>query len=198
RIMESLKQKGIDENTLVIFTSDNGPLTWGPIPIEFFDSNGIFKGGKRHVYEGGIRVPFIARWPGKVAAGKVNGHVLAFWDFMPTAAEMAGLPAPKGIDGISFLPTLLGRPQAEHDYLYWDYGHVRKTYMQALRMGDWKGVRVGKNSPLELYDLKRDPSETKNVAAENPQVVARIEELMKTAVDESEDYPIGDVKSKRR
>ncbi|MHC4648925.1 MAG: arylsulfatase, partial [Planctomycetota bacterium] len=92
----------------------------------------------------------------------------------------------------------LGRPQAEHDYLYWDYGHVRKTYMQALRMGDWKGVRVGKNSPLELYHLKRDQSETKNVAAENPQVVARIEELMKSAVDESEDYPIGDVNAKRR
>jgi arylsulfatase A-like enzyme len=143
-------------------------------------------------------VPFIARWPGKVAAGKVNGHVLAFWDFMPTAAEMAGLPAPKGIDGISFLPTLLGRPQSEHGYLYWDYGHVRKKYMQALRMGDWKGVRVGKNAPLELYHLKRDPSETTNVAAEYPQVVARIEELMKSAVDESEDYPIGDMKSNRR
>jgi arylsulfatase A-like enzyme len=196
--MESLKQKGIDENTLVIFTSDNGPLTWGPIPIEFFDSNGEFRGGKRNVYEGGIRVPFIARWPGKVAAGKTNDHVLAFWDFLPTAAELAGLPVPKGIDGISFLPTLLGRPQTRHDYLYWDYGHVRKTYMEALRMGDWKGVRVGKNAPLELYHLKRDPSETRNVAAEHPQVVARIEQLMKSARIESEYYPIGDMKSKRR
>ncbi|MHC4215864.1 MAG: sulfatase-like hydrolase/transferase [Planctomycetota bacterium] len=191
RIMESLKQKGIDENTLVIFTSDNGPLTWGPIPIRFFDSNGIFKGGKRHVYEGGIRVPFIARWPGKVAAGTVNDHVLAFWDFMPTAAELAGLPVPEGIDGISFLPSLLGKAQKEHEYLYWDYGHVRKTYMQAVRMGDWKGVRVGKDAALELYDLEKDPGEKKNLASEYPGIVSQIEKITKEAVTASKDYNIG-------
>jgi arylsulfatase A-like enzyme len=190
RIMELLKQKGIDEHTLVIFTSDNGPLTRGSVPIEFFDSNGECRGGKRDVYEGGIRVPFIARWPGKVAAGKINDHVLAFWDFLPTAAELAGLPAPKGIDGISFLPTLLGRPQTKHDYLYWDYGHVRKMYMQAVRMGDWKGVRNGVGAAIELYNLKDDPSETKNAASKHPQVVSQIEEIMRTARTDSEDYPI--------
>ena len=191
RIMDLLKKMGIDENTLVIFTSDNGPLTRGSVPIDFFDSNGIFKGGKRHVYEGGIRVPFIARWPGKVAAGTVNDHVLAFWDFMPTAAELAGLPVPTGIDGISFLPTLLGKAQQKHKYLYWDYGHVRKTYMQAVRMDDWKGVRVGKDAPLELYDLKNDPAETKNVASENPGIVLQIEKIIKEAVTENKDYNIG-------
>jgi arylsulfatase A len=111
---------------------------------------------------------------------------------------LTGLDAPKGIDGISFLPTLLGKPQKQHEYLYWDYGHTRGKYMQAVRMGDWKGVRVGVNAPLELYDLKRDRSETKNAAAEYPQVAARIEELMKSARIESEDYPLSEVKSKRR
>jgi len=197
QIMELLKQKGIDENTLVIFSSDNGPLTRGSVPIEFFDSNGEFRGGKRDVYEGGIRVPFIARWPGKIAAGTVNDHVCAFWDFMPTAAELAGLPAPKGIDGISFLPTLLGQPQTKHDYLYWDYGHVRKRYMQAVRMDYWKGVRVGEKTPLELYHLERDPSESKNVALEYPQIVARIEQIMKATRIDSEDYPIGKMDSSR-
>jgi arylsulfatase A-like enzyme len=193
RIMELLKQLGIDENTLVIFTSDNGPLTRGPIPNEFFDSNGNLRGGKRDVYEGGIRVPFIARWPGKIAAGQINDHVCAFWDFLPTAAELAGLPIPKEIDGISILPTLLGRPQTKHDYLYWDYGHIRKRYMQAVRTGDWKVVRVGAKAPLELYDLKQDPGETQNVASQHPRIVARIEQTIKTARTDSEDYPIGDM-----
>jgi len=197
RIMQSIKQLGMDENTLVIFTSDNGPLI-RKIPIDFFDSNGKLKGGKRLMYEGGIRVPMIARWPGKIAASKENDHICAFWDFMPTAAELAGLPSPAGIDGISFLPALLGKPQAEHEYLYWDYGHVRKQYMQAVRMGDWKGVRVGAKAPLELYNLKDDVGETKNIASKHPDIVARIEQIIKTAVVESEDYPIGYAKSKRR
>ncbi|MHC4636409.1 MAG: sulfatase-like hydrolase/transferase [Planctomycetota bacterium] len=190
RIMERIKKHGLDSNTLVIFTSDNGPLTRGPIPIGFFDSNGVFKGGKRNVYEGGIRVPFIARWPGKIKPGSTSDHVLAFWDFMPTAAELAGLDAPKGIDGISFLPTLLGKPQKQHEYLYWDYGHVRGNFMQAVRTSDWKGVRLNVNGPLELYDLKKDPGETKNVASENPKIVAQIEEIIKEAYVESPEYPI--------
>ena len=198
RIIQLLKQNAIDENTLVIFTSDNGPLTWGPVPIGFFDSNGILKGGKRHVYEGGIRVPFIARWPGKIKPDTVTDHVCAFWDFLPTAAELAGLPAPEGIDGISFLPTLLAKPQTEHEYLYWDYGHVRKTYMQAVRTGNWKGVRVGKNAPLELYDLAADPGETKDLASQHPEIVAKIEDIIKKAVVKSKDYPIGNRKSKKR
>jgi len=190
QIMKLLKQLGIDENTIVFFTSDNGPYKGSPIPIKFFDSNGKLRGGKRDQYEGGIRVPMIVRWPGKVPAGQVSDQVWAFWDFLPTAAELAGLPIPKDIDGISVLPALLGKKQKSHDYLYWDYGHVRKTYKQAVRMGDWKGVRNGVRAPVELYNLSDDVGETRNVASEHPQVVSQIEEIMRTARDDSEDYPI--------
>ena len=189
KIMDLLKSRGIDSNTLVIFTSDNGPFMYSP--REFFQSSGGLKGCKREMYEGGIRVPFIARWPGKVKPGTVNDHVLAFWDFLPTAAELAGLPAPKGIDGISFLPALLGKAQKKHEYLYWDYGHVRKQYKQGVRMCDWKGVRNGQNAPLELYDLREDPGETTNVASEHPKIVAKLEEIIKVARVDSSDYPIG-------
>jgi len=190
RIVELVKKLGIDENTIIFFTSDNGPYKGSRIPIEFFGSNGILRGGKRDLYEGGIRVPMIVRWPGKIAPCQVSDQVWAFWDFLPTAAELAHLPVPKGIDGISMLPALLGKPQKSHDYLYWDYGHVRKTYKQAVRMGAWKAVRVGINSPIELYNLKNDPSETTNVAAQHPEIVSRIERIMKEARTDSPDYPI--------
>jgi arylsulfatase A-like enzyme len=191
RIMKLLKKFGIDENTIVFFTSDNGPYKGSPIPIEFFDSNGVLRGGKRDVYEGGIRVPMIVRWPGKIAAGRVSNQVWAFWDFLPTAAELAGLPIPKGIDGISMLPVLLGRKQKSHDYLYWDYGHVRKTYKQAVRTGDWKAVRNGAGAQVELYNLKDDVGETKNVASKHPEVVSKIKGIMRAARTDSKDYPIG-------
>jgi len=190
RIMKLIKKLGIDENTIVFFTSDNGPYKGSPIPIEFFDSNAIFRGGKRDLYEGGIRIPMIVRWPGKVPAGRVSDQVWAFWDFLPTAAELAGLSAPKGIDGISMLPALLGKKQKSHDYLYWDYGHVRKTYKQAVRMGNWKGIRNGLGTPIELYDLSKDPGESQNVASKYPQIILQIKEIMRTARGESEDYPI--------
>lgn len=193
RIMKLLKQLGIDQNTIVFFTSDNGPYQGSQIPVEFFDSNGIFRGGKRDLYEGGIRVPMIVRWPGKVPAGRVSDQVWAFWDFLPTAAELAGLPAPKDIDGISMLPVLLSKRQKSHEYLYWDYGHVRKTYKQAVRMGNWKGVRNGLRAPTELYNLRDDPGETRNVASQHPQVVSQIEEIMRAARTDSENYPIGGV-----
>ena len=191
KIMELLKQLGIDENTIVFFTSDNGPYQGSPIPIEFFDSNGNLRGGKRDLYEGGIRVPMIVRWPGKVPAGRVSDQIWAFWDFLPTAAELAGLPPAKGIDGISMVAALMGKKQSDHDYLYWDYGHVRKTYKQAVRMGDWKGVRVGAGTPIELYNLRKDIGETRNVASEYPEVVLRIEEIMRSARTDSADYSIG-------
>lgn len=190
RIMKLVKQLGIDQNTIVFFTSDNGPYQGSTIPIGFFDSNGIFRGGKRDLYEGGIRVPFIARWPGKIPSGRVSDQVLTFWDILPTLAEIARLPVPSKIDGISMLPALLGKKQESHDYLYWDYGHVRRVFKQALRAGDWKGLRVGVGSPLELYNLKKDPGETKDVAAEHPEVVKKIESLMKEARAEAKDYPI--------
>ncbi|MHC4646769.1 MAG: arylsulfatase [Planctomycetota bacterium] len=197
RIMELIKKLGIDENTIVFFTSDNGAYLGSAPPREFFESNDMLRGGKRDLYEGGIRIPMIARWTGKAPAGRVSEQVWAFWDFMPTAAELAGLPAPKGIDGISMLPVLLGKAQKSHDYLYWDYGHVRKTYKQAVRMDDWKGVRIGAGSPVELYNLKDDPGESNNVASDNPEIVRKIEEIMNTARADSEDYPIGKVSKGR-
>ncbi|MHC4526945.1 MAG: arylsulfatase, partial [Planctomycetota bacterium] len=190
RIMELVKKLGIDENTIVFFTSDNGSYQGMPIVRDFFDSNADLRGGRRDLYEGGMRVPMIARWPGKIAPGEVSDQVWAFWDFLPTAAELAGLPAPENVDGISMLPALLGKPQKSHDYLYWDYGHVRKTYKQAVRIGHWKGVRIGAGAPIELYNLAEDLGEAKNVASEHPQVVAQIERIMRTAPAASPDYPI--------
>ena len=190
RIMERLKNLGLDTNTLVIFTSDNGPSAEASHRPAFFNSAGPLPGVKRDMYEGAIRVPMIARWPGKIEAGAVTDHVCAFWDILPTFAELAGVPAPAGIDGISIVPTLLGQSQGNHEYFYWDYGHVRETYKQAVRMGDWKGVRVGARAPLELYDLSEDPGETKNVADQLPNVVAKIEEILKKARVATPDYPI--------
>jgi len=191
RLMKLIKDLRIDENTIVIFTSDNGPYKGSPpVPIQFFDSNGVFKGGKRDLYEGGIRIPFIARWPNKIPAGRVSDQVLAFWDILPTFAEIAGLSAPSNIDGISMLPALLGKKQKNHEYLYWDYGHVRKTFKQAVRMDHWKAVRIGANTPVELYDLDNDPGETKNIAAQHPDVVAKMERIMRTAPVATKDYPI--------
>lgn len=189
RIMQQLQELGISRNTIVFFTSDNGPYSESELhSVEFFDSNGRLRGVKRDVYEGGIRVPFIVRWPEKIQPGQVNDHVLAFWDLMPTVAQLVGLPVPEGIDGISFLPSLLGIPQQEHEYLYWDYGHSRETYKQAVRSGKWKAARVGALAPIELYDLEKDAGETRNVALEHPEMVARMEQLMESAVEKSPDY----------
>ena len=196
RIMELLKTLGLDENTIVFFTSDNGPCAGHLHDINFFDSNGPLRGVKRDLYEGGIRVPMVVRWPGKVPSGQTSDRVWAFWDVMPTLAELAGLPSPKGIDGISMAPTLLGQEQEEsHEYLYWDYGHVRDTFKQAVRFGDWKGVRVGRKSKMEIYDLKNDLGEIRNVAGEHPDLAAQAEEYMKEALVESPDYPIGGPKN---
>ncbi len=141
RMMQQLEALGISQNTIVVFTSDNGPYSGSTLhSVEFFDSNGPLRGVKRDVYEGGIRIPFIVRWLEKIQPGQANDHVLAFWDLMPTVAELLGLPVPEGIDGLSFLPSLLGAPQPEHEYLYFDYGHARNTYKQAVRSGKWKAV----------------------------------------------------------
>ncbi|MBD3268337.1 sulfatase-like hydrolase/transferase, partial [bacterium] len=144
RILDRVKQLGLDENTIIFFTSDNGPCRTPSHDIEFFNSNGPLRGRKREMYEGGIRIPMIARWPGHIPAGRVSEQIWAFWDVMPTLADLAGLPMPKNIDGISMLPALLGKTQArQHDYLYWDYGHSRQTFWQAIRAGKWKGIRKG-------------------------------------------------------
>ncbi len=192
RIMEKLKVHGLDSNTLVFFTSDNGPCLTKSHDPEFFNSNGPFRGVKRDMNEGGIRVPMIARWPGKVPEGKSSDQMWAFWDLMPTLADFAGLPKPEGIDGISMKPALLGKEQKEqHEYLYWDYGHCRLEYMQAVRVGNWKGIRPSADAPIQLYDISKDPGEENDVAKTNPDIVELLDGTMAKAVTPSPQYPIG-------
>jgi len=192
-ILDKLKQLGLDKKTLVMFTSDNGPHGEGGANPKYFNSNGGLRGMKRDLYEGGIRVPMIARWPGKIQAGSGSEHVSAFWDVMPTLAEIAGVDAPKDIDGISFAPTLLDRPQKEHEYLYWEFHE--QGGRQAVRRGKWKAIRLqvkrDPNGPLELYDLEADPHEEKNVASQHPDVVERMERIMKEAHTDSDVFLFG-------
>lgn len=175
-ILDKIKSLHLDENTLVIFTSDNGP-EMGYYFCKSFDSNGKFRGGKRDLYEGGIRMPFIARWPGKIEPGSVSNHISAFWDFLPTACEIAHVPIPEGIDGISFLPALLQKEQPKHEYLYWEFSG--RGGKKALRMNQWKAVindiNNNPNPELELYDLNKDPGETNNVAKQNPGISKKME-----------------------
>jgi arylsulfatase A-like enzyme len=188
KVMARLKTLGIDGNTLVIFSSDNGPATDGGHTPQFFNSNGGLRGQKGTLYEGGIRTPAVARWPGRIKAGRVGSEVWAFWDFLPTAAELAGVPAPRGLDGISIAPALFGEAQPQHEYLYWE-SHG-KAFRQAVRMGNWKGVRAGAGSPVELYDLAADPGETADVAGQQREVAAKIQGILSDAHTESEEFPV--------
>ena len=190
KILAKLKQLRIDENTLVIFSSDNGPHKEGGVNPDFFDSNGPLKGIKRDLYEGGIRVPTIARWPGKVKAASRCDHISAFWDILPTFAELAGAEEPKGIDGISFAPTLLGKPQTKHEYLYWEFHEGSSK--QAVRMGDFKAVRRAPSRPIELYNLKSDVGEDNNIASRHPDIVARAEELFDKSRTDVDIWPLKD------
>ena len=185
RVVALLKELGIDRKTLVIFTSDNGPHGEGGHQPGFFDSNGPLTGMKRTLTEGGIRVPMIARWTGQIPPGTESDHISAFWDVLPTACELAGIEPPKKIDGISFVPALLGRKadQKRHEYLYWEYfygGGIR-----AVRMGKWKALQRGlhkrADAPILLYDLEADLAEKKNVAAEQPQIVERMRKIFAEA-----------------
>jgi arylsulfatase A-like enzyme len=142
------------------------------------------------MYEGGIRTPAIARWPGKIRPGVVSDQVWVFWDFLPTMAELTGQPTPVGLDGISILPVLLGSPAMPHPPLYWEF-HQR-GFDQGARIGDWKAVRHGRNKPIELYDLKADVGEKQDVAAEHPDVVERFDDFFKTARVDSEIWPINE------
>jgi arylsulfatase A-like enzyme len=188
RLLDHLKATGQDENTIVFFTSDNGPHQEGGHNSKFFESSGPLRGIKRDLTEGGIRVPSLARWPGRIKPGTVSDQVWAFWDFLPTAAELAGAAAPRGIDGISIVPALLGKQQKQHDHLYWEF-HER-GFHQAIRMGNWKGIRKGRKQPLEIYDLSKDLAERENVAAANPQIAARIEKLMASSRVDSAEFPV--------
>jgi len=172
KILDLLKKLGIDENTLVVFTSDNGPHQEGGHKVDFFNSNGKLKGHKRSLHDGGIRVPMIAWWPKTIKPG-VSDHPSAFWDWLPTACELGGAETPVGIDGISFAPTLLGQKakQKKHEYLFWRWSRFR-----AVRMGQWKGVQT--NKTLALYDLDKDVGEERNIANQHPKVTARIRKII--------------------
>jgi len=180
RILDLVRSLGIAENTLIIFTSDNGPHQEGGHRPAFFNSNGGLRGIKRDMYEGGIRVPFIAWWPETIEAGGVSDHVSAFWDFLPTACDLAGIATPKGKDGQSYLPELLGKKQPAHKYLYWEFNEG--TEKRAFLENPYKLVRIGKPGTsgyrVELYDIEKDPSETVNLAASMPKKVAKMEEKM--------------------
>ena len=182
RIMAKLAELNLDDNTLVFFTSDNGPHAEGGAIPAFFDSGGPFKGIKRDLYEGGIRMPMIARWPAHVPAGSISDAPWAFWDFLPTMAALVDQPAPSGIQGVNVLPTLLGQKQNLADrYFFWQF-HEGTRNWQAIRWQNWKAVQPRKNAKWELYDLSTDPGEAHNVAASHPDVMDKMKEHLKTAI----------------
>jgi arylsulfatase A-like enzyme len=189
KILALLKELDIDNRTVVFFSSDNGPqgADEGGFNPDFFASHGVLRGIKRDLYEGGVRVPMIARWPGKIKRGRVSSQAWAVWDFMPTAAALAGAKPPTGIDGMSMLPALLGLRQKEPEYLYWEFHEG--GFGQAVLMGRWKAIRPRANKPVELYDLESDARETRDLAASHPEIVRRVEGIMNTARMESEFWP---------
>jgi arylsulfatase A-like enzyme len=194
-----LKDMGMEDNTLVIFTSDNGACeTSGKHSVDFFDSNGPWRGTKRGMFEGSLRGPTIARWPGVVAAGKVSDAPWAFWDFLPTAVELAGAKLPEGlkVDGLSIVPLLKGGAAPQRECFYWELHEGSSK--QAVRFGDWKAVRDPFNAPVELYDLKADPYETKNLAAEKPDLVAKAEAFMSSSRVDSAEFPLQMSKAKAK
>jgi arylsulfatase A-like enzyme len=186
-IIEELERTDLSHNTILIFTSDNGCDNPG-----FFNGSGVLRGMKRDVYEGGIRVPLIVRWPGKIKAGSVSEHISAFWDFLPTACDIAGISSDVETDGISYLPELLGKSQPEHEYLYWEFQELGKK--QAARKGKWKAVRLdvyeNPDASLELYNLETDIGEQANLAEEFPEVVKEMEGIIKEAHVSDPNWPM--------
>lgn len=183
-IVRKVEELGLTDNTLIIFTSDNGPHREGGADPEYFNSNGPFRGFKRDLYEGGIRVPLIASWPGKIEAGSVSDHISAFWDVFPTLTQLTGAERPTMTDGFSMLPTLLNTgQQTQHSYLYWEF-HEKGGRM-AVRKGRWKAVRYNvlkePDAPMELYDLDNDPGETNNIAGQKAEIVAEMETIFQEA-----------------
>lgn len=197
-LMALLKELEIDDNTMVMLTSDNGPHQEGGHDPKFFNSNGPFKGHKRDLYEGGIRCPLIARWPGKIAPGTKSRLMSAHWDMMPTFLEMAGVSesAPRNIDGLSMLPTLVGeiQKQKRHEYLYWEF--FERGGKRAVRFGNWKAVQLdinkkGDDAHIELYDMRTDIGETKDVSADNPELIESARKAFKQSHTPSEFWKFG-------
>lgn len=183
-LVAKLKELNLYKNTLIIFTSDNGPAFNGGVDAEFFNSAGIFPNNygrtKGFTHEGGIRVPMIASWPNHIKAGSKTNHISAFWDVLPTFAELTQSEKPQNIDGISFANTLLGKNQSEHEYLYWEFPSYGGQ--QAVRLGNWKAIRKNirkGNLKIELYNLKIDPQEQHNIAEKHPEIITRMSEIMK-------------------
>lgn len=190
RILTFIKAQGIEDNTLVIFASDNGPHAEGLVDPEFFDSNKPFTGIKRDLYEGGIRIPFIARWPKTIKANSTTDHISAFWDFLPTAADIAGVKAPEVGNGISYLPTLLSKDdeQKPHDYLYWEF--QEKGGQQALRCENWKLIYLVSANQYHLYDLSRDIAEQNDVKDINSSVFLKLKQILLNARTPSNEFPL--------
>ena len=179
KVLDRLRDLGLADNTIVLFTSDNGPHKEGGADPAFFQSAGPLRGFKRAMYDGGIRVPMIVRWPGKIPAGTVSDAVWAFWDVLPTLAALVGHSPPARVDGIDVTAALIGTLQPRHDFLYWEFHEG--GFKQAVRVDDWKAVRLARDKPLELYDLKSDIGERHDVARDHPDVVAKIEAYLKNA-----------------
>ena len=187
-----LEELGIDKNTLIIFSSDNGPHKEGGNDPNFFNSSGKFRGTKRDLYEGGIRVPMIAYWPETIKPGQTSDHISGFWDFLPTACDVAGIEAPANIDGISFLPELMGEEQPEHEAMYWEF--ISQGGKQAVRKDNWKLVKLDVLDPqktrMELYNLETDRAEENDVSEKYPEVLAEMEKLLETERIESEEFTL--------
>jgi arylsulfatase A len=186
RVFAKLKELGLDRDTVVFFCSDNG-ANKNTGTSEFFRSHGPFREAKGSLHEGGIHTAMIVRWPDRVPAGRRSEFVWAGWDFFPTAAELAGVPPPPHLDGISVVSALQGQPMQRRGHLYWEV--PGRTLAQAVRVGDLKALRADRSQPIEVYNLALDPGETRNIAAESPAFVAQAEELFRTSRTPSEDWP---------
>jgi arylsulfatase A-like enzyme len=200
--VDLIRELELERDTVLIITSDNGAHRGEEKGFDFFRSNGALRGEKGELYEGGIRVPFIVRWPRHVASGSATAHVTAFCDVLPTLSEIAGAEAPSGLDGISIVSALTGGKQRQHEYLYWEHntydqqtGKLRDPRLaQAVRIGDWKAVRVTPASPVEVYNLRSDPAEQTDLAKTKPEIVRQAQQLMKTARTEPRPHNTGSMK----
>jgi arylsulfatase A-like enzyme len=188
KIFARLRDLGLDEHTLVFFCSDNGPTNKSGVG-EFFNSAGPLKGWKGQLTEGGIRAPMIVRWPGQIPAGRTSNEPWAGWDLLPTLSEIGGAPAPKGLDGISVVPALRGGRMPARAHFYWEVP-AKDDFRQAVRIGDLKAVRHKRNGAIEVYDLRADPGEKRDLAAERPDFVERARELFRTARTAAKHWPV--------